>query len=77
MELVARLAGLPPPRRVTMEEARRELSPGMLGFVLASRRVLNRRLTEELAVSLRYADPEAGVRASLAEMDRGDGWSSV
>jgi len=68
LELVARLAGLPPPRRVTLEEARRELSPGMLAFALASRRVLNRRLTEELGVTLRYADPEAGVRASLAEM---------
>lgn len=68
MELVARLAGLPPPRRVTLDEARRELSPGMLAFVLASRKVLNRRLVEELGVSLRYADPEAGVRASLVEM---------
>jgi len=68
LELVARLAGLPPPRRVTLAEARRELSPGMLAFLQASRRVLNRRLREDLGVSLRYADPEAGVRASLAEM---------
>ncbi|HEY3400617.1 MAG TPA: NAD-dependent epimerase/dehydratase family protein [Geothrix sp.] len=69
LELVARLAGLPPPRRVTLAEARQELSPGMLAFALASRRVLNRRLTGELGVRLRYADPEAGVRASLREMD--------
>jgi nucleoside-diphosphate-sugar epimerase len=68
LELVARLAGLPPPRRVTLAEARQELSPGMLAFVLTSRCVLNRRLREELGVSLRYADPEAGVRASLREM---------
>ena len=68
LELVARLAGLPPPRRVTMAEARRELSPGMLAFLQASRTVLNRRMTEELGVRLRYADPEAGVRASLREM---------
>jgi nucleoside-diphosphate-sugar epimerase len=66
MELVARLAGLPPPRRVTLEEARRELSPGMLAYVLASRRVMNRRLREDLGV--RPRDPEDGVRESLAEM---------
>ncbi|BDU70165.1 NAD(P)-dependent oxidoreductase [Geothrix oryzae] len=68
LELVARLAGLPAPRRVTLEEARRELSPGMLAFLLASRRVLNRRLVENLGVTLRYADPEAGVRESLRQM---------
>jgi nucleoside-diphosphate-sugar epimerase len=69
LELVARVAGLPPPRRVTMAEARQEVSPGMLAFLLVSKRVINRRLREELGVSLRYADPEAGVRASLREMD--------
>ena len=68
LELVARLAGLPAPRRVTLAEARRELSPGMLAYATASRRVVNRRLTEELGVTLRYPDPEAGVRASLLEM---------
>jgi len=66
MELVARLAGLPAPRRVTLEEARRELSPGMLAYVLASRRVMNRHLVEDLGV--RPRDPEDGVRESLAEM---------
>ena len=68
LELAARLAGLPPPRRVTLAEARQAISPGMLAFLLASRRVLNRRLTEDLGVRLRYPDPEAGVLASLAEM---------
>lgn len=67
-ERVARLAGLPPPRRVTMAEARRELSPGLLAFLQVSRRVLARRLVEDLGVDLRYADPEAGIRASLEEM---------
>jgi nucleoside-diphosphate-sugar epimerase len=70
LELVARLAGLPAPRRVTLAEARQELSPGMLAYATANRRVLNRRLVEDLGVRLRYADPEAGVRASLVEM----GW---
>lgn len=69
LELVARLAGLPPPRRVTRAEAMQEVSPGMLAYLLVSKRVVNRRLRDELGVSLRYADPEAGVRASLVEMD--------
>ena len=77
LEFVARLAGLPPPRRVTMAEARQELSPGMLAFLQASRRVLNRRLREDLGVSLRYADPEDGVRASLREMGPDDRWPSA
>jgi len=66
MERVAGLAGLPAPRRVTLEEARRALSPGMLAFALASRRVLNRRLTDELGV--RPMTLDEGLRASLAEM---------
>jgi nucleoside-diphosphate-sugar epimerase len=68
LELGAHLAGLPPPRRVTLAEARQAISPGMLAFLLASRRVLNRRLTEDLGLRLRYPDPEAGLRASLEEM---------
>jgi nucleoside-diphosphate-sugar epimerase len=68
LELVARLAELPAPRRVALAEARRELSPGMLAFLRASRKVLNRRLVEDLGVALRYADPEVGVRESLREM---------
>lgn len=68
LELAARLAGLPPPRRVTRAEARGVISPGMLAFLLASRRVLNRRLREDLGLRLRYPDPEAGLRASLEEM---------
>lgn len=67
LELVAQLAKLPPPRRVTMAEARLELSPGMLAFLQATRRI--RRLREDLGIRLRYADPEDGVRASLREMN--------
>lgn len=67
---VARLAGLPPPRRVDLAQARRDLSPGLLAYLLTSRQVLSRRLEEELGV--RAMDPETGLRASLAEM----GWPS-
>lgn len=65
-ERVARLAGLPPPRRVDLAGARRELSPGLLAYALSTRQVLTRRLAEDLGV--RPVDPETGLRASLAEM---------
>ena len=68
LELVARLAGLPAPRRVALAEARQAISPGMLAYLLTSRKVLAPRLRKDLGLDLRYADPEAGVRASLGEM---------
>jgi nucleoside-diphosphate-sugar epimerase len=69
-ERAARLAGLPAPRRVTLAEAARELSPGLLAHLRVSRRILIGRLTGELGV--RPRTPEAGLRDSLAEL----GWPS-
>ncbi|HEX9009863.1 MAG TPA: NAD-dependent epimerase/dehydratase family protein [Holophagaceae bacterium] len=66
-ELVATLAGLPPPRRIGRAAAAGLLSPAHLAFFAASRRISNRRLVEELGVVPRH--PEAGIRQSLAEMD--------
>lgn len=68
LQETAAAAGLPPPRLVAKSEAPRHISPGMLGFLLESRRVDNRRLTEELGVRLRYPRAQAGILASLAEM---------
>jgi len=62
---VARLAGLPPPPAVSREEARRRLSPGAWSFLAESRRVDTTRMQQELGLALRYADLEAGIRASL------------
>jgi len=62
---VARIAGLPPPPVVSREEARRGLSPGAWSFLAESRRVDTTRMRQELGVTLRYADLEAGIRASL------------
>ncbi|GLH70913.1 hypothetical protein GETHPA_24460 [Geothrix rubra] len=66
---VAALAGLAPPREVGWSEARDLLSPGLLAFLRESRRVCNDRLVRDLGVAPR--DPEAGLRASLAEMGLG------
>jgi nucleoside-diphosphate-sugar epimerase len=60
---IADLLELPRPPAVDMAEARRVLSPGMLSFLQDSRRLDNRRMCEELGVTLRYPDLEAGLRA--------------
>jgi nucleoside-diphosphate-sugar epimerase len=66
-ELVAQLAGLPPPTQIPLDEARLTLSAERMSFLDESRRVSNRRLLQELRVKLKYADLAAGIRASLEE----------
>jgi nucleoside-diphosphate-sugar epimerase len=65
IETVARLAGLPHPPQVSMEEAQLTFSPERLSFINESRRVSNERMRKHLGVQLRYADVEAGIRDSL------------
>lgn len=68
--LVARVAGLPAPPLISMDEARQRLSPALLSYLDESRRVRNDRLLRELGLELTYPDPEAGIRASLGEAAR-------
>jgi nucleoside-diphosphate-sugar epimerase len=68
LQETARAAGLPAPALVSRAEARGRIAPGMLSFLLESRRVDNRRLREELGVQPLYPTVQAGIRASLAEM---------
>jgi nucleoside-diphosphate-sugar epimerase len=65
MRRVAAIVNLPPPREIPLEEARREFSAERMSFVGESRRISNRRLLKELGLQLRYADIDAGIRASL------------
>jgi nucleoside-diphosphate-sugar epimerase len=53
-DLAAQLCGLPPPPRISREQARGQMSPMLLSFMSESRRLLNQRLTSELKVRLRY-----------------------
>ena len=71
LQRVAALAGLPAPRLVTREEATTQIGPGMLEFLVESRRVDTRRMRDELGVVPRH-DLDSGVAASLAEM----GWAA-
>jgi nucleoside-diphosphate-sugar epimerase len=68
LQATAAAAGLPAPKLVSRAEAVAHISPGMLAFLLESRRVDSRRLREELGVRLAYPDMQSGIRASLAEM---------
>lgn len=63
---VARLAGLPEPPQLSRAAAKDSLPDSMWSFLAESRRVSNQRLVGELGVSLRYADLDDGIRASLA-----------
>lgn len=68
LQATAQLAGLPPPELVSLAEAPGRISPGMLAYLVESRRVDTRRMREELGVTPRYETVAAGVEASLAEM---------
>jgi nucleoside-diphosphate-sugar epimerase len=68
LQITAESAGLPAPELVTLDEARGRVSPGMLAYLVESRRVETSRMREGLGVTPRYATVAAGVAASLAEM---------
>jgi len=59
--------GIPRPPALSMAEARVQLSPAMLSYLLESRRMDNRRLLNELGVELRYPDLASGLAAAPRE----------
>ena len=75
LQETARAAGLPAPGLVSRAEAVQRIAPGMLAYLLESRRVDNARMRDELGVQPRYTTVQAGVRASLAEMHSEDATS--
>lgn len=70
LKRVARLAQLPDPPEVSMDEAQLTFSAERLSFLNESRRVGNERMLKDLGVKLRYADVDEGIRQSLAEERR-------
>jgi len=60
---VADASGLPRPPCVSLAEARRTFSPGLLEYLNESRRLDNRRLKEELGVRLIYPTLATGLAA--------------
>ncbi len=63
-DLVADLSSLPRPRRISREQAQRELSPLQLSFLSESRRLDNRRMKRELRLRLRYPTVREGLARS-------------
>jgi nucleoside-diphosphate-sugar epimerase len=61
--LAARLLGVEPPKELSMEEARRVMTPFALSFYSGCVRVKNDKLKRELGVRLRYPTDRAGLRA--------------
>jgi nucleoside-diphosphate-sugar epimerase len=68
LQKTASLCGRPPPRLVSLAEAQGQVSPGMLEYLVESRRVDTTRMREELGVVPRYPGIESGIAASLREM---------
>lgn len=62
---IAEAAGLPPPPLIAMDAAAGQLSEAMLSYLAESRRLCNRRLTEELGVGLRYPTLAEGLPGCL------------
>ena len=60
-DLVAGRAGLPPPPRISRDEARQKIAPALLSFMSESRRLRNSRMKNELGVVLRYPTVYDGV----------------
>jgi len=65
-DLVADRAGLPRPPRIARADAAQRIPPELLSFMSESRRLINRRMKEELGVRLRYPTVFEGVSRSLA-----------
>ncbi|MEM9172642.1 MAG: NAD-dependent epimerase/dehydratase family protein [Pseudomonadota bacterium] len=63
---VARLAQLPAPKEITLDDALKTFSPMRLSFINERRAIDNQLLDDWLGERLRYRDPIAGIRASLA-----------
>lgn len=66
-DLVADRSGLPRPPRVSRAEAEQSISPLLLSFMSESRRLVNRRMKEQLGVRLRYPTVYEGVPRASAQ----------
>jgi nucleoside-diphosphate-sugar epimerase len=65
IEFAAQLLGVAPPPLLSLDEAKRRLSPFLISFYDGCARVRNDKLKSALGVTLRYPDYRAGLRALL------------
>jgi nucleoside-diphosphate-sugar epimerase len=65
LQLVARVAHLPMPKQISLEEAKQRLSPELMSYMNESRRVDNSRLLREFGAILSNQSLEKGIKNSL------------
>ena len=67
---IADLLNLPRPQQVSMDEAQRVMNPMMLSYLTETRRMDNRKLVEQLGVTLQYPTLEDGLKNVAAQLDQ-------
>ena len=65
-DVIANAMHLPRPPRLPRSDVAKRVSPMMLSFMNESRRLVNRRLKEELGVRLQYPTVYDGVSAPVS-----------
>lgn len=61
------LMNLPRLPQVTLDEARKVMSPLMLGYMTESRKISNKKMIEKLGIKLKYPAMMDGLKATLSE----------
>ena len=59
---IAAAMNLPAPPAISIDEARHQLSEGMLSYMAESRRIDNKKLLKDFALVLQYPDLQAGLK---------------
>jgi len=65
IEFAAKLLGIDPPPQLSLDEAKRTLSPFLMSFYDGCARIRNNKLRNELGITLRYPDYRMGLQALL------------
>ncbi|PLX86785.1 MAG: NAD(P)-dependent oxidoreductase [Desulfuromonas sp.] len=66
---MADLLALPRPPQIDMEEAKKVMNPMMLSYLTETRRMDNRKMIENLGVSLQFPDLDAGLKNIVDQLD--------
>lgn len=69
---IADLAGVARPPKISLREAREQLSPGMLSYLQESRRLHNRKMLDELNICLQFPNLASGLSACFLNPGGGD-----
>lgn len=67
---VSALLDLPRLPQIDMEEAKRVMNPMMLSYLTETRRMSNKKMIEQLGVTLTYQDLESGLKNIVAQLDK-------